>query len=310
MSEMIRTRKLSKVFKGSEVVSQVDMTVRRGEIYGFLGPNGAGKSTIMKMLLNLIKPTEGEIELFGERLTPGAIEPFKRIGHIIETPVFYDKLTAERNLELHGEYMGHYNAKAVREALDLVQLRGIENKQVRQFSLGMKQRLGIARAISTKPELLILDEPINGLDPAGIQELRVLFKRLREEYGMTLLISSHILSEIEHIADTVGVIDGGKLIREVSMDRIHQTRTQYIEIVTDNVTRAAYVLEKMLGLRNFKAIDGRILRIYESDIQPIEISKLLIQNDVGVESINRHHDSLEDYFFQVIKGGSDNAASY
>lgn len=310
MTDIIRTRRLSKAYQGIEAVSQINMTVKRGEIYGFLGPNGAGKTTVMKMLLNLIKPTEGEIELFGELLAPGVIEPLKRIGHIIETPVFYDKLTAERNLELHSEYMGHYNPKAMREALDLVQLRGIEKKEVRQFSLGMKQRLGIARAISTRPELLILDEPINGLDPAGIQEMRVLFKRLRDEFGMTILISSHILAEIEQIADTVGVIDGGRLIREVSMERIRKTQTQYIEIVTDDVARAAYVLEHQLGLRNFKAMEGRIIRVYEPNIQPSEISKQLILQDVGVESINRRHDSLEEYFFQVIKGGDERVASH
>ncbi|GKU76348.1 ATP-binding cassette domain-containing protein [Paenibacillus sp. L3-i20] len=310
MSEIVRTRLLSKNYGLSEVVSNVNMKLDQGEIYGFLGPNGAGKSTIMKMLLNLVKPSGGEIELFGERLLPGAIEPLKRIGHMIESPVFYEKLTAEQNLELHCEYMGHYNPKAIREALERVQLRGIENKPVKQFSLGMRQRLGIARAICTKPELLILDEPINGLDPSGIQEMRKLFRGLRDEYGMTLLISSHLIAEIEQVADTIGVINNGRLIKEVSMESIRSSKTEYVEVVTSNVKLATFVLEDKLGVKNFKLIGDRLIRIYETALSQEELSKGLIMNDVPVESINRRHHSLEEYFFEITRGGESHVASY
>jgi len=167
----LKTTQLTKAFKGRQVVSEVNMHVKKGEIYGFLGPNGAGKTTIMKMLTNLIKPTSGEIEIFGEKLTNTSFEVLKRMGTIIEYPIFYDQLTARENLSLHCEYMGYYDNKAIDHALELVKLHNIEGKKVKDFSLGMKQRLGIARAISTKPELLVLDEPINGLDPIGIKEL-------------------------------------------------------------------------------------------------------------------------------------------
>ncbi|SFE22612.1 ABC-2 type transport system ATP-binding protein [Paenibacillus algorifonticola] len=303
MTEIIRTNLLTKNYGAAEVVSGVNMKVRRGEIYGFLGPNGAGKSTIMKMLLGLVQPTGGEIELFGDKLLPASTEHLKRIGHLIETPIFYEKLSAKQNLELHGEYMGYYNKQAVEEALELVQLIGVHSKPVKQFSLGMKQRLGIARAISTRPDLLLLDEPINGLDPEGIQLMRNLFRRLRDEWGVTLLISSHLLSEIEQVADTIGVINGGRLIREVSMDTVHASTNEYIEIVTSNVTNAAYVLTDKLGIQNFKYLGDRIIRVYDTDISQEKLSKGLVLNDVPIEAINRRHHTLEEYFLGIIRGG-------
>ena len=194
------------------------MHVKKGEIYGFLGSNGAGKTTIMKMITNLIKPTSGSIEIFGETLTHNSYDVLKRMGTIIEYPIFYEKLTAKEILDLHCEYMGYYDKKEIDYVLDLVKLTNTGEKPVKDFSLGMKQRLGIARAIITKPELLILDEPINGLDPIGIKEIRELLKMLCKEYGITIIISSHILGEIEQIADTIGIIHNGRLIRELPID--------------------------------------------------------------------------------------------
>jgi len=170
MTYIVKTNQLTKVYDGKEVVSAVNMNVKKGEIYGFLGPNGAGKTTVMKMLTNLTKPTSGDVEILGEKLTDKSYEILKRMGTIIEYPIFYEKLTASETLELHCEYMGYYDKKEIAHVLNLVKLTNTENKQVKDFSLGMKQRLGIARAIITKPELLILDEPINGLDPVGIKE--------------------------------------------------------------------------------------------------------------------------------------------
>ncbi|MGG6311359.1 ABC transporter ATP-binding protein [Paenibacillus macerans] len=310
MKEIVRTRQLTKNYGAAEVVAGVNMSVRRGEIYGFLGPNGAGKSTVMKMLLGLAMPTGGEIELFGEKLTPGATEHLKRIGHLIETPVFYEKLTAEQNLELHAEYMGYYKKGAIREALEMVQLAGTHDKPVKQFSLGMKQRLGIARAISTRPELLLLDEPINGLDPEGIQAMRQLFRRLRDEWGVALLISSHLLSEVEQVADTIGVIDGGRLLREVSMESVHASTTEYVEIATSDVRKAAFVLADVLRVENFKQMGDNLIRIYETKLSQEALAKGLIANDVPIQSINRRHHSLEEYFFDMLKGGESHAASH
>ena len=181
MNYILQAKDLTKVYKNKEVVSNVNLHVKKGEIYGFLGPNGAGKTTIMRMILNLVKPSKGEILVFGQKLTPTSYEVFKRIGNIIEYPVFYEKLTARENLNLHCEYIGYYDKDGIDSALTMVQLKDFEEKQVKDFSLGMKQRLGIARAILSKPELLILDEPLNGLDPVGIKELRTLFKILKEE---------------------------------------------------------------------------------------------------------------------------------
>ncbi len=288
MTYILKTNQLTKSFKGKEVVSGVNMHVKKGEIYGFLGPNGAGKTTIMKMITNLIKPTSGEIEIFGQKLTNTSFEVLKRMGTIIEYPIFYDHLTAKENLYLHCEYMGYYDKKAIDQAIELVKLNNIEDKKVKEFSLGMKQRLGIARAISTKPELLVLDEPINGLDPIGIKELRDLFKLLCREYGITLLVSSHILAEMEQMSDTIGIIQNGKLIKEVSMKSINGRQTEYIEVKVEDVRKALYILEQNLGIRNFKIIDEEIIRIYETSLTQQEISKAFVMNDIGIESINKN----------------------
>lgn len=301
MTTILRTRDLTKVYQGKEAVKNVNMNIRQGEIYGFLGPNGAGKTTVMKMITNLVKPTAGEIEFFGEKMTDQSYEMLKRMGCIIEYPVFYDKLTARENLQLHGEYMGYYDAKAMEEALELVKLTGVDKKAVKQFSLGMKQRLGIARAVMTKPELLILDEPINGLDPLGIRELREVFRMLSREYGMTLLVSSHILGEIEQIADTIGVIREGLLVEEVPMDTIRSQNTQYIELISSECNKVVYILEHKLGLSNFKVLDPRTIRIYDG-IQQLELNKALAEANVELESLSKKHHSLEDHFMELMGG--------
>ncbi|WNS46494.1 ABC transporter ATP-binding protein [Paenibacillus sp. MMS20-IR301] len=301
MTAVLRTWDLTKVYQDKEIVRNVNMEIKQGEIYGFLGPNGAGKTTVMKMITNLVKPTAGEIEFFGEKMTHRSYEMLKRMGSIIEYPVFYDKLSARENLALHGEYMGYYDVKAMEDALELVKLSAVDKKPVKNFSLGMKQRLGIARAVMTKPELLILDEPINGLDPLGIKELREVFRMLSREYGMTLLISSHILGEIEQIADTIGVIREGVLVEQVAMDDIRGRHTQYIELVTGEVTKAVYVLAHKLSLTNYKVLDPRTIRIYD-DIPQLELSKTLAEASIELESLSKKHHSLEDHFVELMGG--------
>jgi ABC-2 type transport system ATP-binding protein len=307
MNYILRTTNLLKKYKDKEVITDVNMSIKKGEIYGFLGPNGAGKTTIMKMMLNLIKPNSGEIEIFGDKLNAKSYETLKRIGSIIEYPVFYDKLTGRENLELHCEYLGYYDKSVIDKAIKLVNLTKIDNKAVKDFSLGMKQRLGIARAIITKPELLILDEPINGLDPIGIKEIRDILKMLNKEYGITILISSHILGEIEQIADTIGIINNGKLIEEVSMESIRENNTEYIEIITKDCIRATYILENDLHISNFKVIDNTAIRIYDLELSQKDISKTLILNEVEIEAINRKNNTLEDYFLNLLNGGKSNA---
>ncbi|WP_117161007.1 ABC transporter ATP-binding protein [Paraliobacillus sp. X-1268] len=308
MTYIIRTHNLTKAYKGKEVVSEVNMQVKKGEIYGFLGPNGSGKTTLMKMITNLVTPTGGDIEVLDEKLTPSSFEVLKRIGSIIEYPVFYEKLSARKNLELHCEYMGYYNKGAISEALKLVNLVNIENKTVKEFSLGMKQRLAIARAVITKPDLLILDEPLNGLDPLGIRELRDLFLNLSRQYGMTLLISSHILGEIEQIADTIGVIREGKLLEESSMDLIRSKHVEHVELIVKEQAKAAFVLESELNIANFriKEHDG-LIHIYDSNISQNDIIHAMVINQIEVGSITKKSKSLEDYFLQLIEGGNKNA---
>lgn len=304
---IVKTENLTKAFKNKEVVSNVSMTVKKGEIYGFLGPNGAGKTTIMKMLVNLLKPSGGEIELFGEVLNNKSYEVLKRIGSIIEYPVFYNKLTGRENLELHCEYMGYYKKGAVDEALEMVKLTGIESKLVKEYSLGMKQRLGLARAIITKPELLILDEPINGLDPIGIQEVRQLLIMLSKEHGITILISSHIISEIEQIADTIGVIDNGCLIEEISLDETKVELSGYVSIMVNDTKKASYILDYELKLKNFKISSEHEIRIYDLNISQSELTRTLIMNDIEVDGISKKESSLEEYFLSLLKEGEISA---
>ncbi|UKK97571.1 ABC transporter ATP-binding protein [Brevibacillus brevis] len=303
MTYIVRTNQLTRAYMGKEVVSNVNMNIKQGEIYGMLGPNGAGKTTVMKMITNLVKPTEGEIEIFGERLTDTSYRLLGRMGTIIENPIFYEKLTARENLELHCEYMGYHDPKAIDEALELVNLKGIDKKAVKEFSLGMKQRLGIARAITTKPELLILDEPTNGLDPVGIKGLRDLFKMLCKQYGTTILISSHILGEVELVADTIAVMNGGKLLQEVSMDYIVKQTQEYIEITTNDSRKAAYVLENYLQISNVRVTDDGQIRIYDSRIPQSELMKTLVLHDVKIEAVHKKKGSLEDYFLSILNGG-------
>jgi ABC-2 type transport system ATP-binding protein len=301
MSYVVQTRNLTKTYQGHDVVTNVTMNIRQGEIYGFLGPNGAGKSTIMKMLTNMIKPSHGEITLFGKPLKHDSFDFLKRIGSMIEYPIFYEKMTALENLELHCAYMGYHDPKGIRDALERVGLENVENKRPKDFSLGMRQRLCVARAIITKPEFLILDEPINGLDPAGIKAMRQLFNMLNKEYGMTLLVSSHIIGEIEQIADTIGVIKSGRLIEEESMDTIKAKNTEYIEIVTRQQRKAAMVLHDKLGIDNFKVIDEQRIRVYTTDVPQSTISKTLILEDINIESIDRKRTTLEEYFIKKVE---------
>ncbi len=299
MSYILQTNHLSKTIDGKELVTDVNIHVKKGEIYGFLGPNGAGKTTVMKMITNLWKPTAGTVELFGKTLEPTSYEVWKRMGSIIEFPTFYEHLSGKDNLQLHCEYMGYYNKGSVEEALEMLNLTEAADKLTKSYSLGMKQRLGIARAILCKPELVILDEPTNGLDPAGMKQIRDLFKMLCTEYGMTLMISSHLLSEIESIANTVGVIHYGKMIKEISMKEIVEMNTTYIELAVKDTKKAAYVLVDKMHLNNFKIVDDSKIRIYEQGATTQKISKELMLNNIDITSINPYMENLEDYFLKI-----------
>jgi len=299
MPYLLQTNHLTKTIGGREIVSDVSLHVKKGEIYGFLGPNGAGKTTIMKMLTNLWKPTSGDIELFGEALTPKSYEVLKRVGSMIEFPVFYEHMTGYENLRLHCEYMGYYQHGSIEKALELLELTKAAGKQVRNYSLGMKERLGIARAILTGPELLILDEPTIGLDPAGMKQILGLFKKLSVEYGITIMVSSHILSEIESIADTIGVIAQGKMKQEISLKEIEQMNFACLELIVLDVKRAAFVLSDKLGISNFRIMDQGEIRIYDTTVSTQELSRTLIMNGVEVTALGKKYETLEDYFLKL-----------
>lgn len=212
---------LIKTFNKKEVIRNCNMNVPKGRVYGLLGVNGAGKTTILKMIMGLLRPTAGNIEIFGQDIQKNKNNILKNIGSVIETPIFYEHLSAKENLEIHLSYMGIQNLD-IKSTLDLVGLHDIDYQPVSEFSLGMRQRLGIARAIIHKPKLLILDEPINGLDPVGIREIRELFLNLVKDHDMTIIVSSHILSEIEHTADVIGIVVNGSVIEELDLFTIEK----------------------------------------------------------------------------------------
>lgn len=299
MSYILQTSRLSKTIGGKELVSDVELHVKKGEIYGFLGPNGAGKTTVMKMILNLWKPTMGTVELFGKPLTPQSYEVLRRMGSIIEFPTFYEHMTGEENLRMHCEYMGYYQHGSVEKALTMLDLSAAAKTPVKNYSLGMKERLGIARAILCKPELLILDEPTNGLDPAGMKQIRELLRMLCAEQGTTIVISSHILSEIESVADTIGIIHRGRMKKEIGLKKIEDMSLAYIELSVQNPERAAYVLADKLGLTNFKVMEGGLFRIYDGRVTTEKIAKALALHEVAVVSLGRKAETLEDYFLKL-----------
>lgn len=301
MSYILQTNHLTKTIDGKKLVKDVSLHIKKGEIYGFLGPNGAGKTTVMKMLTNLWKPTTGSIEIFGEALTPASCEVLKRMGSIIEFPCFYEHMTGRENLQLHCEYMGYYTSGAdcIGEALELLELTSSADKPVKSYSLGMKERLGIARAFLCGPELLILDEPTNGLDPAGIKKIRTLLKTMCEEKGISIMISSHILSEIESVADTVGVICRGELVKEITMKEIEEMSLAYIELTVQDIRKAAYVLGDICALSNFRILGEDKIRIYDQGAATKDLAKALALHDVDVMSIGKKSETLEDYFLKL-----------
>lgn len=234
---IVRAQDLVKTFQGREVISHCNMCVRKESIYGFLGENGAGKTTVLKMLMGLLTPLSGSIEIGGVDIRENHHAVLKNIGSIIETPIFYEHLTAIENMALHLSYM-QLPQRNIEETLELVGLNQTGQRPVSEFSLGMKQRLGIARAFVHRPALLLLDEPINGLDPMGIRQMRELFIRLVREQHMTIIISSHILSEIEQIADTIGVIADGRIKKEVTIAEVKKANPNGLEDYFFNLMKA------------------------------------------------------------------------
>lgn len=300
MEYVIETKNLTKKYGNSTVVDNINLHVPKGKIYGLLGRNGAGKTTTMKMMLKLIKVTKGNINLFGEDFRNNNL--YKKIGSIIETPGFYQNLTARDNLNILAKLHGNISKKEIQEALEIVGLHTEEKKTFSNFSLGMKQRLGIAAAIMHNPELLILDEPINGLDPIGISEIRSFLLKLSHEKGVTIFISSHVLSEIEQIADVIGVMNNGKLIEEVNILELQDKLKHYIEITVSDTKSAEKILKDNFSIKDYSIIDNNIY-IYDSNKSISDINRSLVQNGISVTKLNPCKETLEAYFENLIGGG-------
>ncbi len=299
---VIETKQLTKVYGDQTAVNAVDLHVKRGRIYGLLGRNGAGKTTIMKMILGLTPITSGEADVFGKNIKGQEKRVYPRIGAIIETPGFYPNLTGTENLEIFAKLRGTVAPNAVKNALEVVGLPYKDKKLFGKYSLGMKQRLGIANAILHDPELLILDEPTNGLDPIGIAEVRDFIKDLSASRGKTILISSHILSEIQLLADDIGIIDRGVLLEENSMSELEKKNSKYILLQVSDVSKAALILERQFQSKNYSVQDGQTLRLYDTSLDMAAINKALVLQDVAVISSGLCNGTLEDYFKKITGG--------
>lgn len=300
---VIETNNLTKKFGTQIAVDKVSLHVEKGIIYGLLGRNGAGKTSTMRMLLNLVKPTEGEIQLFGESYKKNPKATYRRIGSIIETPGFYENLTGRENLKILERLRGTHKKSSIKDALEAVNLLKEEKKLFGDYSLGMKQRLGIAAAIMHEPELLILDEPTNGLDPVGIHEIRKYLINICKEKGTTILISSHILSEIEQVADTIGVMHEGKLLEEINMDKLRKRNRQYVEFQVSDENKACLLLNEKMDFHDYSVHEEGRIRIYSELNKRGDINKIFVENEINVLEISLSEEKLEDYFSNLIGGG-------
>lgn len=299
---LIETKQLTKIYGEQTAVNSVNLHVKKGRIYGLLGRNGAGKTTIMKMILGLTPITSGEVDVFGQNIKGKEKRIYPRIGAIIETPGFYPNLTGTENLEIFAKLRGTAAPNAVKTALEIVGLPYKDKKLFSKYSLGMKQRLGIANAILHDPELLILDEPTNGLDPIGIAEVRNFIKDLSEERGKTILISSHILSEIELLADDIGIIDHGVLLEESSMEELQKRNSRYILLQVSDIPKAVTLLERQFAIQDYSVEDDHTLRLYDTSLDMAAVNKALLLQDVSVISSSLCNDTLEDYFKKITGG--------
>ena len=303
MSEIvIETKHLTKQYGAQKSVAELNIHVQGGRIYGLLGRNGAGKTTTMKMLLGLTQPTSGEVTIWGKPLPGNEKKLLPRIGSLIESPGFYPNLTGTENLRIFAALRGLKNQSAIKNALDLVGLPYRDKKLFSQYSLGMKQRLAIALAVMHDPELLILDEPINGLDPIGIAEVRSFIRALCDERGKTILISSHILSEVALLADDIGIIDHGVLLEEESLADLDAKSGRYVRFIVSDTERAAEVLNGVFHEDHFTVQDGHNLRMDSAKVPVAKIVSAFVQYGLEVSEAATVEESLEDYFKRVTGG--------
>ena len=297
-TSIIETYHLSKKYGSVLRVNDLSLRVPEGCIYGFLGPNGAGKSTTLKMILGLVRPTGGDISVFGTPLTRRhRLEILKQVGSLIESPSYYGHLTGEENLRIVQTMRG-VPARHIQEVLEIVRLADQKKKRVAHYSLGMKQRLGLAAALLGYPRLLILDEPTNGLDPAGIQEMRELIKELPRRFGMTVLVSSHLLSEIDQMADYVGIIREGELVFQDSLAALHSRSKHHLALRTTDNARTQMLLQAR-HLHVSDADEGYLMLPLLSDDTTAALVQVLSESGVGLLRLEERQKSLEDIFLEL-----------
>lgn len=301
---VIKASNITKIFKKHKVLDNLSINIRKGDIYGFIGKNGSGKTTTIRVLTGLVIPNEGQVELFGHSEENEIIKERSRIGALIDSPSIYLNMTAKENLELIKIQRGIPGTKCIDEALNSVGLKDIDKKKAKNFSLGMKQRLGIAMALLSDPEFLILDEPINGLDPIGIKEIRELLLKLNKERGTTIFISSHILSELTKICSRYGFIDDGKLIEEITASEFSDKCRNYLHLIISDSSDVCIILENELGIKDYEVFPDNIVRIYD-DFDGEKITLTLAKHNIGVKEIMNMGESLEEYFTKLV-GDADN----
>lgn len=299
---IIETKNLTKQYGAQKSVADLNIHVRKGRIYGLLGRNGVGKTTTMKMLLGLTAPTSGEVRICGMSLRGNEKRLLPRIGSLIESPGFYPNLTGTENLSIFATLRGIPNRHAIRDALDLVGLPYRDKKLFSQYSLGMKQRLAIALAVMHDPELLILDEPINGLDPIGIAEVRSFIRSLCEDRGKTILISSHILSEIALLVDDIGIIDHGVLMEEETLAELERKSSRHVHFLVSDTAQAARILERRFQERHFTIEDDHSLRLHNIELPVGRVVTVFVENELEVREVHTCEESLEEYFKRVTGG--------
>lgn len=295
---IIETNGLSKKYKQQYALRNVSLRIPRGEIYGLIGENGAGKTTLLKLLTGQINPTEGEIKLFSENKDKST----HRMGSLIESPGIYPKMSALDNLIYKCICLGIHDKEVPKRLLEMVGLANTGKKKAKDFSMGMKQRLGIALAMVGNPDLLLLDEPINGMDPQGIVEFRKLFKMLNEELGITIVISSHMLDELSRSASSFGILKNGELINEFTREELEERTRDHLEIVSEEASAIAALLEEKMKLHNYFINEKNTLILHEGLENSREIARMLFDERIFVESFQLKKASLEDYFLKLTGG--------
>ncbi|MDR0380885.1 MAG: ABC transporter ATP-binding protein [Oscillospiraceae bacterium] len=301
---------LSKKYGLSYALDDVSIEIERGQIFGLVGKNGAGKTTLMRVVCGQSTLFSGSVGLFGHSGKRGLAEARTRVGFMIEAPAFYPKLSARENLKIYCMKRGLPVSENLDGLLASVGLPGVGGKRYSEFSLGMKERLGLALAILGDPELLVLDEPTNGLDPIGISQVRELILRLNRERGVTVLISSHILKELSSVATHFGFIHNGRLIEQLSSKELHARCSDALSLTVDDVEKACAVLENICGCRNYKIFPHNTIRCYDGAVRPELLNRELNENGVGVSSLMREGKDLEAYFIGLLKEGRANAQLY